>query len=139
MAQRQGWAVVSIPHKLQSDGFQCAPWTHVALKLFAAYFKAGAFSGFGDSFAKHDKLRPLELVAESRREQTRAKAINNAFIQGVRDELRRELRKADGAGSLSFRPEARVEAPASPRTLARLQEQGRSAKDGIVLPTSPLR
>ena len=127
-----GWSVVSIRHKLQSDGFQCAPWTHVALELFAAYFKAGTFGGFGDSFAKHDKLRPLDLVTSSSRgAKASATAINSAFIQGVRDEMRQALRDADAVGSMPFRPVVGHLEPKSPRAVAALQKQGHSAEDGI--------
>jgi len=134
VAANAGWRVVSIPHRLQSDGYQCGPWSHVALKLFAAYFKAGIFEGFSESFAKHAELRPLDLVTERGRGAVdRAKGINSAFIKGVRDEARKQLRDADSAGSMPFKPDVRPAPPVSPRTRKAMQAQGGSAEASILL------
>jgi len=133
-AANAGWRVVSIPHRLQSDGYQCGPWSHVALKLFAAYFKAGICEGFSESFAKHAELRPLDLVTERGRGAVdRAKGINSAFIKGVRDEARKQLRDADSAGSMPFKPDVRPAPPVSPRTRKAMQAQGGSAEASILL------
>ena len=99
-AVRSGWKVVSILHQLQSDSHQCGPWSHVALELFASYFKAGEFCGFGASFSSHEKLRPLSTSCGQ------AEAINSSYIQCVRDEMRRGLREADASGSMPFRPKS---------------------------------
>ena len=132
----KGWRLVPILHQLQSDNFQCAPWTHMALRLFVAYFQAGEFGGFDESFAKHDKLRPLNLLEERSRQATqRATAVNSAFIQGVRDDMRQQLRDADARGTVPFSACAAL-APASPRTRLRLQAQGGSTEDNIVLSDS---
>ena len=78
----------------------------MALELFASYFKAGEFSGFGASFSSHEKLRPLDLVARGRQAVGQAEAINSSYIQCVRDEMRRGLREADASGSMPFRPKS---------------------------------
>lgn len=63
----------------------------------------------------------------------RAKGINSAFIKGVRDEARKQLRDADSAGSMPFKPDVRPAPPVSPRTRKAIQAQGGSAEASILL------
>ena len=105
VAAHPGWQVVTIKHVLQSDGFQCGPWTHVALDLFVSYFKQGHFGGFGETIASHAELRPLNLIeVRGRLAMTTARAINNAFVLAVRT----------GCGGSSARRMQRALFPSSP-------------------------
>mmetsp|Transcript_5109 Transcript_5109/g.11852 ORF Transcript_5109/g.11852 Transcript_5109/m.11852 type:complete len:147 (-) Transcript_5109:205-645(-) len=83
--------------------------------------------------AQVPELRPLNLVTvRGRQAADQAKAINSAFIQGVRDEMRQQLRDVDSTGTMPFKPTVAEVEPASPRAQRVLRAQGQRAQDGIV-------
>ena len=127
---RGGWKLVEIACELQSDGYQCAPWTHIGLGLFIEYFRAGEFDGFAKCFATHPTLRPLdtELSAAARR---RAKAVNDSYVANMRDTMRAAICDADNAEEdMPFRPVERTIEQLSSPELRRVQAQG--SKDNAV-------
>ena len=115
LARYPDWKVVSIPHHLQRDLWNCGPWSHVGLEIFVEYFKAGQFDGLAEAFTSKPELKPLNLIPGRgiRAEQalSAASVANLAYVHEVRDEMRRALHAADECGEMPFPSAASMSTP----------------------------
>ena len=115
LARYPDWKVVSIPHHLQRDLWNCGPWSHVGLEIFVEYFKAGQFDGLAEAFTSKPELKPLNLIPGRgiRAEQalSAASVANLAYVHEVRDEMRRALHAADECGEMPFPSTASMSTP----------------------------
>ena len=131
-----GWTFVTVSHCLQcplTDSYQCGPWSHVAVELFIAYFRKGAFDGFGRYFLELG-LRPLNSAGL---EMTPARMANAAYIAAKRKVMREAISKAEKNGTLQFGPTRATEDTQqlpSPE-VRRLRAAGNDPEDGIDLAT----
>ena len=127
-----GWSLVPIPTALQTDGWNCGPWSHAALELFVSYFKLGVFDGFDRFLASRPELRPLEGLRASKLRA--ATAINKAFVGNLRDEMRSALQAAHERGEMPFLPlENAPQFFVGEAERRRLRELGASSAAPVVL------